>query len=346
MSKNLTTKQLLEKLKKIIIEPRPMSSVIFDDMEDETGLNIGECMTFAQMGEAPTPVATKKKETKKEKKNESIDIEEREVTPLDMMMEVEETFDPFEVLYTIVKNRRELIKVSVFYTNPDDKVLTHTIKCEFLDEITEDVIDETIDEDLTIGDALDQLRYIFTTHFSVDEFKESLQTHPRFISDYDYTQKDFEEGQRVDTIEGNGVIEHIGTTGQNIYYRVKLDNGNILDAYGWELLPENFKNVISKLTNIFEEINDSGKKGVLEQVAEWIDKLNFKNVKSRDGFHYMYKGNYEHHIDFNNGNLILNYRIYSMEKPRPIENKSWYVNDHEKVEAAFKVISKILDSYE
>ena len=53
LKNNRTFISIIEKLKKIIIEPQ--EEILFDDMEDETGLNIKECMTSAQLGPAPTP---------------------------------------------------------------------------------------------------------------------------------------------------------------------------------------------------------------------------------------------------------------------------------------------------
>jgi hypothetical protein len=79
--KKITFKSISEKLKKYIIEPEP--EILFDDMEDDTGLNgtgIEECMTAAQMGPAPTPNLGRKSIVKTNKiddiKKELEDIDE------------------------------------------------------------------------------------------------------------------------------------------------------------------------------------------------------------------------------------------------------------------------------
>jgi len=82
-----TLKNILEKLKKIIIEPQP---ILFDDMEDETGLNgteIEECMTAAQMGPAPTPNLGRKSIKKVKKDLEELDEEINGIDPTQTLID-------------------------------------------------------------------------------------------------------------------------------------------------------------------------------------------------------------------------------------------------------------------
>ena len=128
--------------------------------------NGGPCMVNGK------PVAGKSVKKKKKKKNEAFFTKEQlsptKVTPEQMIEMVEETFDPMEVLQTIVKNNREIIKVTVCYDNPKDQVLTHLLNIEYLDIDEETVIDEVTETELSIQDCKDELVYIFSTHEAID----------------------------------------------------------------------------------------------------------------------------------------------------------------------------------
>lgn len=93
--------------------------------------------------------------------------EVKEVTPEEMIEEVEETFDPANILVTTVKSNRETVRVSVRYDQPGYGML-HILKLEYLDIDEETVLDETIEEDLTIQDCVDELTFIFSTHDAID----------------------------------------------------------------------------------------------------------------------------------------------------------------------------------
>lgn len=112
------------------------------------------------------------KKKKKSKKSEAFFTKEQlsptKVTPEEMIEMVEETFDPEEVLQTIVKNNREIIKVTVCYDNPNDRVLTHLLHLEYLDIDEETVIDEVTETELSIQDCKDELVYIFSSHEAID----------------------------------------------------------------------------------------------------------------------------------------------------------------------------------
>lgn len=93
--------------------------------------------------------------------------EVKEVTPEEMIEEVEETFDPANILVTTVKSNRETVRVSVRYDQPGYGML-HILKLEYLDMDGETVLDETIEEDLTTQDCVDELAFIFSTHDAID----------------------------------------------------------------------------------------------------------------------------------------------------------------------------------
>ena len=132
------TKYLTEKLTKYIRKPIKLT---LDDMEDETGMNIQEDTSNCYM------------------------------SPEEILDEVEEGFDPNRELCTIVKNSREIMKLTIRYTNPTDQLLTLTLKIEFLDE-GDNVIDEIEEADLSIQEVLEELNYIFQRHQEVVEIVE------------------------------------------------------------------------------------------------------------------------------------------------------------------------------
>ena len=90
----------------------------------------------------------------------------KEVTPEEMIEEVEETFDPRNILVTTVSNNRETIKVSVQYDEPGYAMM-HLLKLEYLDVDGETVLDETTEE-LALQDCVDELAFIFSTHDAID----------------------------------------------------------------------------------------------------------------------------------------------------------------------------------
>lgn len=95
----------------------------------------------------------------------------------DIIEQVEETFDPQDILCCDIKNNREYIRVQVGYTNPEDKALTHTINLMFLDEVG-DVLDQIQQENLTQEECLDILNELAYNHTQVEldeEFHEEYE---------------------------------------------------------------------------------------------------------------------------------------------------------------------------
>ena len=184
---------------KLNIVMKPMNLTFWKDLQEEA--------SFGSLGAAPTPAITsgcvqgttvngipvegksvKKKKKSKKNEEESIfktykpsekDINfatvEKQVTPGEMLQEIEDTFDTDNILVTKVKNNREIMKISVCYDKPGHGML-HKLKIEFLDIDEETVIDEVIEEDLSIEDCIKELEYIFQTHRSFDVDEEFLDS--------------------------------------------------------------------------------------------------------------------------------------------------------------------------
>lgn len=99
------------------------------------------------------------------------------VTPDEMLEKIEDTFEPTDGFYTVVENPRERIRVTVKYTNPDDKVLTHALQLEFLDEV-DNILDTLYEENLSQVEVLDRLQEIFSMHqeanLIIEEYIQNL----------------------------------------------------------------------------------------------------------------------------------------------------------------------------
>lgn len=188
---NKMSENLLSKLNKIM---KPTNNQYWKGLIEDMGAGMAPCpalggpVTNSGCTVNGMPVeglsvkSYNKKKKKSKKKNEDVTqnlfipneyvdeyVEKSEVvvTPEEMIEEVEETFDPATILVTKVKNNREIIKVSVKYDTAYPGWL-HILKLEYLDMDEETVLDETIEEDLTIQDCKDELVYIFSTHEAID----------------------------------------------------------------------------------------------------------------------------------------------------------------------------------
>lgn len=135
-----------------------------------TAGNISGCLVNG------VPVAgksVKKKKKKKSKKNEEYEEEstyymdtkeERVVSPDEMLDILEEgLLGKKEILYTMVENNRERIKVSVQYSfEPDDTVMMFKLNLDFVDE-GDEVIDN-LEETVTLVELIGYLTEIFLHH--------------------------------------------------------------------------------------------------------------------------------------------------------------------------------------
>ena len=191
IKRNKMTENLLSKLNKVM---KPIKNQYWNEIiEDMGGMGAAPCPALGQTGTGSgctvngVPVEGQSvkeynKKKKKSKKHEAIEplfkpyqpteedkyfaTEIKEVTPEEMIEEVEETFDPRNILVTTVSNNRETIKVSVQYDEPGYAMM-HLLKLEYLDVDGETVLDETTEE-LALQDCVDELAFIFSTHDAID----------------------------------------------------------------------------------------------------------------------------------------------------------------------------------
>jgi hypothetical protein len=100
--------------------------------------------------------------------------------------------------------------------------------------------------------------------------------------------------------------------------------------------------VLNELTAMLEEINTS----IDDVIIAWLDKLDFKNLKSEKGFIYKHNGgNFLHYIIFNKPNNIK-YIIKNLDN-QTIFSDEWKVHDPEDTDDLFKsIIAKKFDSFE
>ena len=152
----------------------------------------GGSISGAMVNGIPVEGKSVKKKKKKSKKNENLSEEYEEessyymdavegtlhyVKPDEMLETIENTFEPKDGLYTIVENPREKIRVTVKYTNPEDKVLTHALQLEFLDEV-DNTLDTLYEENLSQIEVLDRLQEIFSMHqesnFIIESYIQDL----------------------------------------------------------------------------------------------------------------------------------------------------------------------------
>lgn len=127
------------------------------------------------------PVDGRSIKKKKKKKNETL----IDLTLDDLIEQVEDTFNPNDILVTEIKNNREHIRVQVGYTNPEANTLTHTINLLFLDEAG-NVLDDIQEEDLTLQDCIDLLQELSYNHDQLqpvtEEFHEEYEQITQLIA--------------------------------------------------------------------------------------------------------------------------------------------------------------------
>ena len=232
---------VIQKIESVI---RPMNLSFWKELSEEAtcaSLGAAPCPAMGQITGGGISAATinglpvpSKSVKKKKKKNEAVEAPFiTKCTPEEMIEKVEETFYPEETLETTVKSNREIIKVSVFYSNPDDDSLVHTLKLEFLDIDEETVIDEVIEEDLTLEDCRDELIYLFSTHEAIDgELYEGIEDIITNLLNEDFNEE-YETITDLIWKELDRLNFEYANTEDIIYkkegdfkYLIKFDNGN------------------------------------------------------------------------------------------------------------------------
>lgn len=112
-------------------------------------------------------------------------------------------------------------------------------------------------------------------------------------------------------------------------------------------IKENYT-TLNKLKNIIkmaESLNEQEVYGTIsEQVAEWLDKLSFKNVDTKEGIVYKKEGNYKHLVKYNNQDDIIEYRI--TKDGNIVYNNKWTISSPEQVSVIFKEINKEYEGHE
>ena len=264
--------KLLEKLKKIIIEPQ--EKILFDDMEDETGMNtVDECEGgSASLGAAPTPSFAQVKVNGK---------------PVPGKSSKKKKIEESKTICKIIKSFKDSEG-----------------------EIHNDVLFE--------GSKDDCLKYASNNNLKTSLYNSrKLGRRPQyFIREFDvysYDRPNKASLKRNQAIIANSMIE------------------------------ESLKIAISEIDALYEDFNNNN---IDEVVISWLDKYDFKNVKSEKGFVYKNEsGNYIHYIIFNKPNSIT-YQIKNKVN-EILFKETWQVSDIEDAEDLFdNTITKKFESFE
>lgn len=221
-----------------------------------TGGNVSGCMVNG------IPVAGKSTKKKRKKKNEDIDLQgtifephvdkytektEIMVSPDEMLEMVEETFDPTNILVTIVYNNRETIKVSVKYDTSAPSYI-HLLKKEYLDIDGETVLEET-EEEYTLQDCLVELTDIFSRHTNNEYFENVIENllNEDFNEEYEeiteliakqLDRMNFEFANTEDIIyKKEGAYKYLlKFDNKDGYLKFKVSQGdNVLEDKEWKL---------------------------------------------------------------------------------------------------------------
>lgn len=221
----------------------------------------------ARVNGIPVEGKSVKNKKKKRKKHESLQKDEQLLNLTDLIDSIEEGFDVNSKLITIFPYKRENIKIIVKYTNPEDKVLTLSIKIMVFDKYTSELLDEFIEEDLTIQDAVEILmNFNYPKPIVLDDnemndllnnLQEEFHEDYEFITDLLAKQLDRMNFEYADTKD---IIYK--KEGQNYKYLLKFDNkdgilkfkvfqnDNVIVDKEWNL------DIGDDITPIFNEIEE------------------------------------------------------------------------------------------
>lgn len=141
--------------------------------------------------------------------------EERVVSPDEMLDILEEgLLGKKEILYTMVENNRERIKVAVQYSfEPDDKVMMYKLTLNFIDE-GDEVIDY-LEETVTMVELVGYLTEVFLHHDEVS------------VEDYSYLCEDFNEDYEAITEQIAKYLDRLNfkfANTEDIIYKKEGDN--------------------------------------------------------------------------------------------------------------------------
>lgn len=225
------------------------------------------------------PVAGKSvKKKKKKKKHEEYEEEstyymdskeERVVSPDEMLDILEEgLLGKKEILYTMVENNRERIKVSVQYSfEPDDTVMMFKLNLDFLDE-GDEVIDN-LEETVTLVELIGYLTEIFLHHEET------------------------------------------------------------------ELVLENY------VQSLIEDFNEDYE-AITEQIAKYLDRLNFKFANTEDII-YKKEGDNKYLFKFDNEIGIIKIKV--LHNDEVLIEKEYEIDETQDIQPIFDEIEKIYKEY-
>lgn len=300
------------------------------------------------------------KKKKKSKKQEAFFTKEQltptQVTPEEMIEMVEETFDPEEVLQTIVRNNREIIKVTVCYNNPKDKVLTHLLHLEYLDIDEETVIDEVTETELTLQDCKDELIYIFSTHEAIDGemyenivndnieniimsllqenvFKDMEDAKKQYVQDTKDAEEYLKELKTLSKKELINLLPHPFGQDDIDYYNTKDEKDLIT-----KILKNKFNLAGEYVGKHFNEDFNEAYERITDLIAKQLDKMNFEYANT-DEIIYKKEGEYKYLFKFDNELGILKIKVEKDDEV--LVEQEWQVDEEDDVEPIFKEIEEI-----
>lgn len=353
---NMNIPQLLEKLRKTVLEPQ--EKVFFDDMEDETGLNqVEECMAgpvTPSIGPSPTPamgqtsVNGKPVEGKSVKKKKVEEAKNTIGQSLGNIMqqaadEHNKEYNNAKELYQDIKNlsKQELVSMLPtpfgqddidFYMSKDEKYLIKAVLKNKFGTAGEDFIRFGVKEAYA-GEIYKVIKYFIDREGEIhnDVLFEGAEEECN-----NYVNKN---KLKLETSR-----KRVGRRPQYFIrgfqnYSYKKHDPEVLKRNQQIITNSNFGESLNKL---LEEINTS----IDDVIISWLDKLGFKNIRSEKGFVYKNsEGNFLHYIIFNKPNLIK--YIVKNKDNQTIFSDEWNPSDPEETDDLFRdIIGSKFDSFE
>ena len=327
-------------------------------------------ISAATVNGIPVPSqSTRKKKSKKKKKNESVQSATI-VSPDDLIDLVEETFRPDEILQTTVENNRERINVSVFYSNPEDRAMVHTIELEFLDPISLDILDTVILEDLTIQDCVEELQSLFRTHVQVNEDVEQNSTMAMEVrslltkaqaEENDAITSYLEKAKRCKELGIDKLVDlfnelakdetvHTGCLQAALDEFDLSELDDVLDGQeeAQEIFDktENTNIVNTEIENVIEQLLQEDFHEAYEEItnllAKQLDRMNFEFANTEDII-YKKEGKYKYLLKFDNKNGFLKFKI--SKDDNVIEVREWKLDEGQDISPIFKEIEDLYNKY-
>lgn len=326
-------------------------------------------ISAATVNGIPVPSQSTRKKKKKKKKNESVQSATI-VSPDDLIDLVEETFRPDEILQTTVENNRERINVSVFYSNPEDRAMVHTIELEFLDPISLDILDTVILEDLTIQDCVEELQSLFRTHVQVNEDVEQNSTMAMEVrslltkaqaEENDAITSYLEKAKRCKELGIDKLVDlfnelakdetvHTGCLQAALDEFDLSELDDVLDGQeeAQEIFDktENTNIVNTEIENVIEQLLQEDFHEEYEEItnllAKQLDRMNFEFANTEDII-YKKEGKYKYLLKFDNKNGYLKFKI--SKDDNPIEVREWRLEEGQDISPIFEEIEELYEKY-